>query len=139
CIRFLVLALLYFLIHPVDKRYLNHPISWLVVLYYGWMLISVVASTNPLVSFKSFLAQMWYVIPVLYLGSLMLKSPPHRKLFLNIYLTGFTLVVIYTLIRLWSHGFPEKESQWLMQPIDRKSTRLNSSQVKSSYAVFCLI
>lgn len=123
---FLVLALLYFLRHPVDKRYLNHPISWLVVLYYGWMLISVVASTNPLVSFKSFLAQMWYVIPVLYLGSLMLKSPHHRKLFLNIYLTGFTLVVIYTLIRLWSHGFPEKESQWLMQPFFKDHTILGA-------------
>src|SRR5207302_10876716 len=27
---------------------------------------------------------------------------------------------------------------WLPQPADRKSTRLNSSHVKISYAVFCL-
>src|SRR5690606_40577175 len=27
---------------------------------------------------------------------------------------------------------------WLHQPLDRKSTRLNSSHVKISYAVFCL-
>src|SRR5690606_40198318 len=27
---------------------------------------------------------------------------------------------------------------WLLAPVDRKSTRLNSSHVKISYAVFCL-
>src|SRR5690606_41722292 len=32
----------------------------------------------------------------------------------------------------WSSGTPKGES------VDRKSTRLNSSHVKSSYAVFCL-
>src|SRR5271165_7296384 len=29
-------------------------------------------------------------------------------------------------------------SAWTLMPVDRKSTRLNSSHVKTSYAVFCL-
>src|SRR5690606_32629625 len=123
---FLVLSLLYFLRHPVDMRYLDHPLICLVVLDYSWVLISVVASTNSIVSFKSLVSQKCSVILVVYVGSTMIKSPPHRKLFLNIYLTGFTLVVIYTLIRLWSHGFPEKESQWLMQPFFKDHTILGA-------------
>src|SRR5207302_5919919 len=35
-------------------------------------------------------------------------------------------------------GLPEALSVTLELPVDRKSTRLNSSHVKISYAVFCL-
>src|SRR5262245_62865526 len=35
--------------------------------------------------------------------------------------------------RIWSHGWDARG-----QPLDRKSTRLNSSHLGISYAVFCL-
>src|SRR5690606_42018676 len=35
-------------------------------------------------------------------------------------------------------GKPGDAAQWRTQVVDRKSTRLNSSHVKISYAVFCL-
>src|SRR5436309_11784402 len=44
-------------------------------------------------------------------------------------------------ILLWGQakmGLKPDELNVLLQLIDRKSTRLNSSHVKSSYAVFCL-
>src|SRR5690606_41657558 len=45
--------------------------------------------------------------------------------------------------RLWViarplSGFAETFSQYIVELQDRKSTRLNSSHVKISYAVFCL-
>src|SRR5690606_10591084 len=123
---FLILTFLYFLKHPPDKRYVNHPISWLVILYFTWMMVAVIVSTNLWVSLKSFIAQLWYVIPIFYLGSVILRKQYNRVRFLNTYLTGFSLVVIYTLIRLWSHGFPEKESQWLMQPFFKDHTILGA-------------
>lgn len=123
---FLVLGFLYFLKQPPDHRFVNHRISWLVIFYFGWMIVAVIASSNPWVSLKSFIAQMWYVIPILYLGSVMLGEQNNRIRFLNIYLAGFSLVAIYTLIRLWSHGFPEKESQWLMQPFFKDHTILGA-------------
>src|SRR5690606_41093940 len=44
---------------------------------------------------------------------------------------AFITVAIYTLTFLWL-------AIWLYRRQDRKSTRLNSSHVKISYAVFCL-
>src|SRR5207253_7577793 len=40
----------------------------------------------------------------------------------------------------WSHAaaYGELERRWLLLERDRKSTRLNSSHVAISYAVFCL-
>lgn len=123
---FLILSILFFIKHPVDKRFLNHPISWLVILYYSWMLITVFFSSHPLVSLKSFTAHLWFVIPILYLGSKMLKKKSRRFRFMHLYLAGFSVVLIYTLIRIWSHGFPVKESQWLMQPFVKDHTLLGA-------------
>src|SRR5690554_7123092 len=55
-------------------------------------------------------------------------------------------VALYLLRRaLWCYGFfPVVIAFWLpfvlssFNPVDRKSTRLNSSHVRISYAVFCL-
>src|SRR5690606_39348436 len=41
-------------------------------------------------------------------------------------------------IRRERHGEPEMAMQQEVVDVDRKSTRLNSSHVKNSYAVFCL-
>lgn len=123
---FLVLFVLYFIKYPVEKRFLNHPISWGVMLYFGWMFITVIASSDPVVSLKSFIAQMWYVVPILYLGSRMLKRKENRFRFINVYFTGFAVVVLYTFIQLWSRGFPVKESMWLMQPFLKDHTILGA-------------
>lgn len=123
---FLILSILYFLKRPINNRFLNHPISWLIILYFGWMFITVWTSTNPWISLKSFIVQMWYVIPFTYLGSVLLDSKFNRKRFLNIYMAGFAVVVMYTMVRLWSHGFPERESQWLMQPFFKDHTLMGA-------------
>ncbi len=123
---FLILSLLYFIKHPIERKYVNHPISRLVMLYYGWMFISVFFSSHFLVSLKSFTAHMWYVVPVLYLGSRLLKKKNKRLQFLHLYIAGFAVVLFYTFIRLWIHGFPVKASQWLMQPFVKDHTLLGA-------------
>src|SRR6266496_2406098 len=61
----------------------------------------------------------------------MIRRPPRSTLF------PYT-----TLFRSWDaspHGFPSEASEAARSsPQDRKSTRLNSSHVEISYAVFCL-
>src|SRR5690349_23757043 len=45
---------------------------------------------------------------------------------------------LLALNRLWGCGLNLDELAGIGLPLDRKSTRLNSSHVESSYAVFCL-
>ena len=123
---FLMLSLFFFIRKPVERRFLNHPISRLVIVYFGWIFVTVLFSSHPMVSLKSFVAQMWFVVPVLYLGSTIMKWSGNRFRFLNVYLAGFAIIVSFTIIRLWSYGFPEKESQWLMQPFFKDHTILGA-------------
>src|SRR3989442_8283483 len=41
-------------------------------------------------------------------------------------------------VTLWGSGTPRREFVYSNTVLDRKSTRLNSSHVRISYAVFCL-
>src|SRR5690606_40685390 len=86
--------------------------------------------------------------------SLMLRRPPRSTLFP--YTTLFrspthSLVIVLSVLLLlggawavWCHTRRIRHRHWLKSPEllfvapDRKSTRLNSSHVKISYAVFCL-
>ncbi len=123
---FLILSIPYFLLNSIDKRYLNHPIIWLIILYLGWMLVTVITSSNPAVSLKSFIVQIWFIIPICFLSNTLFRQPQNRIKFINIYTAGFTVVLMYTFFRLWSHGFPERESQWLMQPFFKDHTILGA-------------
>src|SRR3989475_1474690 len=57
--------------------------------------------------------------------------------FLSYFLGGFFLYsAMYAAVGAMSSN--EQEARQAQQPVDRKSTRLNSSHSQISYAVFCL-
>src|SRR5690606_41755072 len=61
------------------------------------------------------------------------------SLFLQLVFTVFTYFLIFTVMYLKTHNMKKKRSEaGRAYALDRKSTRLNSSHVKISYAVFCL-
>src|SRR5436309_8337793 len=72
----------------------------------------------------------------------MLRRPPRSTLFP--YTTLFRSSLAYcrysTILagRGWRTASSSSTSASVLGPVDRKSTRLNSSHVKISYAVFCL-
>src|SRR5690606_41623300 len=73
--------------------------------------------------------------PTLLLSFLMLRRPPRSTLFpyTTLFRSGYLLAVVCP-----DPGVPRRQQQLLQRGTDRKSTRLNSSHVKISYAVFCL-
>src|SRR6266496_6032250 len=71
----------------------------------------------------------------------MIRRPPRSTLFP--YTTLFRSWCAFEPVRWWSSvgkssGGTIRRSTWRPVPRDRKSTRLNSSHVEISYAVFCL-
>lgn len=125
-VGFLLLSLMYLWRHPPDCKFLRHPVVWLIIAYFSWMAISVVTSSDVIVSLKSFTVQLWFVVPVLFLGSRILSEKDHREKFFRIYIFSFSLVVIYTLIRLAWYGFPIKEAEWLMRPFLKDHTLMGA-------------
>src|SRR5690349_23435817 len=64
----------------------------------------------------------------------MIRPPPRSTLFP--YTTLFRSLAIFNLSRAFKNGFSDTVA--MLNDGDRKSTRLNSSHVEISYAVFCL-
>src|SRR5690606_39869883 len=66
----------------------------------------------------------------------MLRRPPRSTLFP--YTTLFRSMLDALTFLVFPHSQTESQTAVPFSEIDRKSTRLNSSHVKISYAVFCL-
>ena len=112
-----VLFLKLFAGQSVDKDYIRHPLSITIILYLIWMLYTSITSSLPLVSFKFFLAKIWFIIPM-YFFSLHIFSKQkniYRALFL--YIIALLPVIFYTINRHLSFGLYDKQaSHFVMTP-----------------------
>lgn len=124
---FLVLTPLYFLKYPPEKKLLSHPISIIVLLMLIWGFITSITSEQVFISLKNWISRTWYVLPLFYLGSKILNTTLKKERVLLLYCISFSVVVLYTFVRLYANGFPEKASQWLMQPFFKDHTILGAA------------
>src|SRR2546426_4840999 len=64
---------------------------------------------------------------------------PYTTLFRSVHdVVGRQLAPVHRRLRVPAHSLPELEDICRLVGLDRKSTRLNSSHLVISYAVFCL-
>jgi putative inorganic carbon (hco3(-)) transporter len=105
-----------------DVNIWKNPIIWAVSFYIGWIFITSITSSLPLVSFKFLLARLWFIIPMLFLGSIVFQKEVNIKRFLWLYAIGMMIAIAYTLVVHASYGFGEKESHWVMWPFFKDHT-----------------
>ena len=105
-----------------DVNVWKNPIIWAVSFYIGWIFITSITSSLPLVSFKFLLARLWFIIPMLFLGSIIFQKEVNIKRFLWLYTIGMMLAIAYTLVVHASYSFGEKESHWVMWPFFKDHT-----------------
>ena len=93
----------------LDKRIWKNPIVICVLVYLFWLIITSITSTDPIVSFKSILARLWFIIPLLIFGTHFFKKHENRVVFLWLFIVSCSLVVCFTLIHHSIYGFGEEE------------------------------
>ncbi len=99
-----------------DYRILKHPISLAILAQLIWIFFTSITSELPLVSFKYFLARLWYVIPFFFIVALLFKYPKKVNTFWWMYMVPLSGVIIYTVIRHGLRGFGDEPAHWVMQP-----------------------
>ncbi len=117
----LLIGQLYVRIFPVEVT--RHPISIATYIYLGWMFVTCLTSTDPLVSFKFMLSRLWYVLPLYFGGAALFLKIRNARSFLLLYFIPFILVVIYTLIKHAALGFEEDPAHSVMEPFYRDHTQ----------------
>jgi len=106
-----------------EKRELiAHPLTVAIIFSLIWMFITSAKSTIPLVSFKFFLARLWFVVAMYFLINRFFAEERFIKWFLWLFMTGLGIVIIYTVIHHASHSFGEKAAHWVMSPFYKDHT-----------------
>ena len=100
----------------------KHPISIVILIHLVWMFITSVSSELPFVSFKYFLARVWFITVFFYLMSQLFRDRRSLKLYFWLYMIPLSIVVIYTMYIHSQHGFTKETSTWVMFPFFKEHT-----------------
>jgi putative inorganic carbon (hco3(-)) transporter len=97
-----------------DKRIFSHPISIAVFIYLGWMLITTVTSSMPLVSIKYFIAKTWFIFPLYFFPVLLFRQKKTIYRYFLLYIIPFSVVILYTINKHLGYGLFDKQAAHLV-------------------------
>lgn len=106
----------------LDKRWLKHPLTIIILIHFIWMFIACFTSTLPLVSFKFFLARFWYVVVFFFLALDIFRNYANIRRFLWLYILGMALVIIYANLNHATIGFGRATSHLAAKPFFKDHT-----------------
>ena len=99
-----------------DKRILKHPVSYAILFYLSWTFITVLTSTHPMVSAKFLLGQLWFIATFYFIATQFFRNQKNMNQFFWLYCSGFSFVLVYTIIMHYGRGFDQETANWIMSP-----------------------
>ena len=100
----------------VSRKFLLHPVTIILYIHYLWILITMIYSTDVVISLKFLLAKTWYVVTFYFLAGLIIKNVnDFKKVFWCLFVPTLVLV-ISTLLRHWNYQFRFSEVNKTMVP-----------------------
>ncbi|TNE50976.1 MAG: O-antigen ligase family protein, partial [Bacteroidetes bacterium] len=103
----------------VDIRFLRHPVTLALLAHLVWTTITVVQSSDFVISFKFLLAKGWYVLVFYFLAARVLRTERDYRKFLWWFFIPLLLTILSILIRHAPHGFSFAEVNYVMGPFYR--------------------
>ena len=113
----LVLMIVNFKKLPINTLY--HPISALLMIHLIWLLFTSLFSQSPTVSFKFFLAKIWYVVPFFFLTFHFIKGQLGIEKITRLLIIFLSMAVMIVLSRHALEGFTFDTSHQVVRPIFR--------------------
>ncbi|MBT8221097.1 MAG: O-antigen ligase family protein [Bacteroidia bacterium] len=101
---------------PGFSAFIRHPISILLFLHIGWTLIATINSSYPWISWKFFLAKMWYILPFYILTGILIRRNKDIYKIIEYVLVPLVILVGIILFRHAGEGFSFKSVNFVMGP-----------------------
>jgi O-antigen ligase len=102
--------------HKFDKKIISHPIAIVIIINLIWIFVTCCTSVRPVVSFKFLMARLWFVIPMFFVMTQLVKNPKNIFRFLWCYIVPLILVSGYTIVRHATYGFSQASGNWVVLP-----------------------
>ncbi len=106
----------------VDKRFIRHPLSLLIIGSLLWLLITTLSSSMPIVSAKFLLARLWFVVTMYFMINAFFAEERFLRSFAYLLIAGMAIAVAYTLVHHSQYAFGEKPAHWVMYPFFKDHT-----------------
>ena len=103
----------------IDGRFFRHPISILIGLHLGWIAVTTVTSSYPLISIKFTLAKVWYIVTFYLLAGHLLKEKKDIRQFFVWIMIPLCFTIITVLIRHAAYGFSFEDVYRVLNPFYR--------------------
>jgi O-antigen ligase len=102
--------------NSMDGKLLRHPITIAIIINLVWILLTSITSDLPVVSFKFLVSRLWFVIAFYFIGTQLFKTYSNIKIFNWLYISSFTVIIIYTLYCHALVNFDEHIANYIMSP-----------------------
>lgn len=99
-----------------DRSIARHPVSITIYCMLIWMLVTTITSEMPVVSIKFLISRLWFIVPSFFFCALLFKQSKNIDWFIWLYIASLCIVVVYTTIVHYQHGFDNESAHWVMSP-----------------------
>jgi len=93
-----------------NRKILIHPVSIIIYLNLLWILITSFTSTMPVVSFKFFLARVWFLVGFFFLAIKIFEKKENIEKYVWLYVIPFIIVIFYSTFRHIGYGLWDKDA-----------------------------
>ena len=101
----------------IDRTYLKHPLSIVILVYLGWMLLTCLTSVRPVISLKFFASKVWFITSCYWFFMQMVKDDLKNAVhYFNCYAVGLSIIVLITTYQHALSGFDEHYAHYVMSP-----------------------
>lgn len=105
--------------NALQKEFLLHPVTLLLLLHWGWTIVPLLNSSNPVISLKFFLAKSWYVITFYFLAGYVLRGEREIRRFFWLVFASLIATVLIVLARHAGYGFSFESVYRVLSPFYR--------------------
>jgi O-antigen ligase len=118
-LTFIGIVLFLFKMDSISFKYLQHPISIFILLHLIWLFFTSLFSQSPTVSYKFFLAKLWYVIPFFFMTFHFIRDYRSIEKITKLLTIFLGIAVAIVLVRHSLEGFTFDTSHKVVRPIFR--------------------
>jgi putative inorganic carbon (HCO3(-)) transporter len=106
----------------LSREVVTHPVTLALLCYLGWICVTTLTSELPLVSAKQLIMRFWFATVSYYLMVVLFRRYDHIKRFIGLYLGGFLIIMVGTIIHHSMFQFSEEAAHWVMNPFYKDHT-----------------
>jgi O-antigen ligase len=106
-----------------DLPVLRHPVTLAIYFNLAWMAVTIISSSDPLVSLKFFVSRLWFIAGFYFVAIEIFRKRGNLTRYVWLYIASFSVVMLYTLIRHSGYGLDNQMmSHSMMQPFYKDHT-----------------